>query len=132
MSNRYLAIFGLMDDPLNLLCFVREFHRRKLGKFLLPPVPRPEGGWALISLKESFKLSGSCTLPLNFSGEVYYQVWSSGSQWFVLNPRNEEEVGPFDSAQVALKEAQSLAVAEGLTQINSWPWDQDDIVDYKV
>jgi hypothetical protein len=86
----------------------------------------------LISLKESFKLSGSCTLPLNFSGEVYYQVWSSGSQWFVLNPRNEEEVGPFDSAQVALKEAQSLAVAEGLTQINSWPWDQDDIVDYKV
>lgn len=132
MSNRYLALVGIMDDPLNLLCFAREFHRRKPGKFLLPPVSRPEGGWALIPLKEGFRLYSSKSLPLNFSGEIYYQVWQVGPQWFVLNPRTDEEVGPFDSEQVAIKEAQSLAVSEGLTLISSWPWDQDDVEDFPV
>lgn len=132
MSNRYQAISGLMDDPLNLLCFVREFQRRKPGKYLLPPVPRPEGGWALIPLKESFKLYKGGVLPLNFSGDVYYQVWNDGNNWFVLNPRTEEEVGPFDSGPVAIKEAQSLAQAEGLTLIPNWPWDGDDVADFKM
>jgi hypothetical protein len=132
MSNRYLALSGLMDDPLNLLCFVREFQRRKLGKFLLPPVPRHEGGWALIPLKEGFRFYKGFVLPPNFGGDTYYQIWSDGKNWFVLNPRTEEEIGPFDSGTIAIKEAQSLAQAEGLTLVQSWPWDQDDVEDFKI
>ena len=132
MSERYDAIVGIMDDPLNLLCFVREFQRRKVGKFLLPPVPRSEGGWALIPLKEAFKFSKGAMLPKKYSGDVYFQIWNDGSNWFVLNPRTDEEVGPFDSSTVALKEALDLASSEGLQVMTSWPWDAEDISNYPM
>ncbi len=132
MSERYDAIAGIMDDPLNLLCFVREFHRRKVGKFVLPPIPRAEGGWALLPLKEAFKFSKGVTLPSRYSGDVYYVVYNDGNNWFVLNPRTEEEVGPFDSGDVALKEAADLASSEGLQVLNAWPWDSQDISNYTV
>lgn len=132
MSERYDALVGIMDDPLNLLCFIREFQRRKVGKFLLPPVPRSEGGWVLIPLKEAFKFSKGIVLPKKYTGDVYYQIWNDGSNWFALNPRTEEEVGPFDSSSVALKEAIDLASSEGLTVLPSWPWDAEDLSNYPM
>ncbi len=86
----------------------------------------------MVSLKEGFRFYDGFVLPPNFGGETYYHIWSDGAKWFVLNPRNEEEVGPFDSGPAAIKEAQSLAQAEGLTLVKSWPWDQEDVGDYKV
>lgn len=132
MSERYDAIGAIMDDPLNLLCFVREYQRRRIGKFLLPPIPRSEGGWAFLPLKEAFKFSKGILIPPKYAGDVYYVVWEDGSNWFVLNPRVGEEAGPFDNSTVALKEATNLALSEGLQVMSSWPWDIEDISKYPM
>jgi hypothetical protein len=127
LSDRYTVISSLMDDPANLLCFMREFHRRKLGKFVLPPIPRAEGGWSMIPLKESFNFFGGKILPKGYSGEAYYHIYHDGSAWYVLNPKNEEEVGPFDNSSAALSEAEALAKGNGLKVISKWPWDEEDV-----
>lgn len=132
MSLRYKAISGLLEDPLNLVCVIRELQRRKVGRILLPPIPLKGGGFVLIPLKEALNLNKNSVLPKDFSGEILYTAWNSGINWFVFDQKTGEEIGPFDSENSAKKEAILWASSEGLKVIDEWPWDRDDTLDFEV
>lgn len=129
MSDRYSAITALLDDPLNVACFLREAQRRKIfkAKLLPPPVPRADGGWSFPTLLQIMREPLPREVTPNEEWDSHYEVFQDDTGWFVLSVAKDEELGPFDSSQKARKEAVVLAEADGYTIMKSMPWDNGDV-----
>lgn len=130
MSDRYNAIRALLDDPLNVACFLREYQRRGMGKskLLPPPVPRKEGGWIFPTMR----MLMSEVMPLKFDKtadvDSVYEVYSPGEDgWYVYCTHSDNEIGPFETPQTALSEARAQATRDGWVLLGGPPWDGSDV-----
>ena len=131
MSDRYQAICALLDDPLNVACFFREFQRRKLQniKLLPPPIPRKGGGWVFPTFRYAMSEPIPSEVDFNHELDSAFEIYSDGKGWFVLSVVGDEELGPFDSDREALKQARGLAKGEGYIELAQMPWDNQDVAE---
>lgn len=107
---------------------------------MIPPpiqVRTPDGvkfGWIFPTLREAMRGLPSQITPRQMGeieGEV--TVYTDDHHWFVgLVNEDGVELGPFDSASAALKEARGWLEGEGYLLLDSLPWDEDDTHTYAL
>lgn len=127
---RYRVISGMMRDPMNVACVLRELKR--VSKRILPP-PRPQGtGWAFLTLEFAFEMGLLDRYEDRHVLDSVYRVYGHDESWHVLKVYDDIEVGPFDSCNLALTAAYDLALADGYTVLKDAPWSREVLDRYPI
>ena len=118
MSARFETIKALMEDPLNLACFLKVWNSRDVT--LVSPKLKASKtevwGWA--AFRDIMKL-GPKDLPDESS--FIMSMFFDGSGWFVVIPGGEE-VGPFDTQDQAEDLVRSIAKKRKWLILSEIPW----------
>lgn len=127
---RYRIIAGMMKDPRNIACALREL--RRIPPKILPP-SRPQGsGWVFPTLEFAQERGLLDRYEDRHVVDSVYRVYGQGESWHVLKVLDDVEVGPFDSCDLAYKAAEDLLFADGYIQLEELPWDDEDRKRYPV
>lgn len=116
MSERFEAIKALMEDPLNLACFLKIWQGKDVT--LISPPMGEDGLLGWVPFRELLKL-GPGEVPSE--GSFIMSIFFDGRGWFVSLPGGEE-VGPFDAKNEAEGLALRFARNKGWTILSDIPW----------
>lgn len=133
MTTRYQAIMGMMDDPQNVACILREYLRRDMGNLkLLPPhIPKEEGGWVFPTMRSAMRDVLPTKVPIGGAEalDLVYDIFQGSEGWIVFSLYEDAEFGPFDTPVEALREAKELAARDGWQLLTALPWDNEDLAE---
>lgn len=126
MSSRYKIIVGVLDDPLNLACVLRELRRReKVSSIkILPPSINVGEKVMFPTFREYLRMKRiQPTNPYEIDYEA--ELFETNEGWFITMS-DGNEVGPFDSLKQAKSEVCSIYSTMGYVILSKDPWDDED------
>jgi hypothetical protein len=139
MSDRYMTVAAMLDDPENLLCVLREM-RRRFGVW-------PEAAslyaapWREVTVSPRGVLTPHYALsrlpgvnsPLNTSQLMARVEYEDGDGWGAL-VTGEGEFGPFDTADEAKREAERILLESGEVTylLAELPWTPEDDIEWSL
>ena len=143
MSDLYLNVACIFDDPTALACAYRELQRRQNIKLLLPPIMRaPSKGapggpavpcpWVYLTFRGALKHTLKSQISDSEDADSIFELFNDGRGWFIRITASGTEVGPFDNLKRANTEVKSLATGMGYTCLDKFPWDEDDLSDFPL
>jgi hypothetical protein len=121
MSDRYDVIEALMEDPLNLACVLRIL---RLGG--------SEGTVGATLVGPSRMFDGILIFPTFLSlveaqtardADRVIEIFELGPGWYMNDVEKEEEYGPLESLDAAVKAAEELLLKKGITILSEVPWE---------
>lgn len=138
MSDRYMSVAAMMDDPENLLCVLREM-RRRFGTW-------PEAAslyaapWRVVTVsprgvKTTYhaltRLQGVNTAA--GTTQTLARVEEGEGGWFA-SITGEGEFGPFDTADDAKREAERILLEGGEVAhlLAEMPWSSEDDMEWPL
>ncbi len=131
MSDRYMTVVAMLDDPDTMLCVLRELRRRH-GAW-------PEAANLYAMPWRKVTISGQTTHVLTRLPEVectpftLARVEQDESGWTVYVP-GEGEFGPFDTLDEAKGEAEGIVLSSGevLFILPELPWTPEDDMEWPL
>lgn len=139
MSDRYMTVAAMLDDPENLLCVLREM-RRRFGVWpeaaSLYAAPWREVAVSPRGVKTTYyaltRLQG-VNSPLNTSQLMARVEHEDGNGWGVFIA-SEGEFGPFDTADEAKREAERILLESGEVAhlLTEMPWTPEDDMEWPL
>ncbi len=133
--SRYQIIVGMLEDPLNLACVLREIMRLQLNaeiKILPPPIVTSSGRHIYPTFREFLRIKKFSTVK-NFEHIDYLiDVFSTGDGIWYIAQQDGTEIGPFDSLNKAKGETVRLMQEEGYVVLEKCPWDDSDSLKYPI
>ena len=124
MGDRYRLVAAMMEDPLNMACVLRELerlHTKSVGllwyansPYLTPVVRSRSGVWGFSRVQD-------CFYDFPEEEQLLYAIMNDGKGYFIITP-DEGELGPFDTFDVAVEQAKTLAQNEGFIVLDEIPW----------
>lgn len=127
--SRYEIIAGMMEDPLNLACVMREMLRieRKTGGLKLVPPPITVHNRVFYPTFREFLRMKKSTNTLNPETLDYMaEIFSTGDGIYYISLPDGSEIGPFDSLKRCHKEVRSLLEPNGFKFLDKPPWEDQD------
>jgi len=128
MSDRYMTVVAMLDDPDTMLCVLRELRRR-------------HGAWpeAASLYAVPWRDAGNRTHVLTRLPEVktppftLARVEQDSNGWTVYVP-GEGEFGPFDTLDEAKGEAEGIVLSSGevMFMLTELPWTPEDDMEWPL
>jgi len=123
MSDRYDVIEALMEDPLNLACVLRVLRLggsevRGVGATLVGPSRMFDGVLIFPTL-----LGLEAVRNANPVVDRVIEIFELGPGWYMNDVEKEEEYGPLESLDAAVKAAEDLLRKRGVTILSEVPWE---------
>ena len=133
--SRYAIIVGMLEDPLNLACAMRELMRleREKGGLKLVPPPISISGRVFYPTFRDFLKIKKVSESLNpESIDFLAEIFSTGDGvWYITIP-DGSEIGPFDSLKRCHVEVRNLLEPEGFIFLDKNPWGDKDTSSYPL
>jgi|13_taG_2_1085334.scaffolds.fasta_scaffold03871_7 hypothetical protein len=129
--SRYETIAGMLEDPLNLACVMREILRRekKSGgsiKILPPPIKHSESRLFYPTFREFLRIKRFSSVSDPESLDILVEVFSTGESIWYFSLSDGSEVGPFGSCSSAQKEVERMFINSGYLFLEKPPWQDKD------
>lgn len=138
MSDRYMTVAAMLDDPENLLCVLREM-RRRFGVWpeaaSLYAAPWREVTVSPRGVKTTYyaltRLQGVNTAT--GTTQLLARVEHDGESGWDLST-NEGEFGPFDTADEAKREGERILLESGEVAhlLTEMPWTPEDDMEWPL
>lgn len=134
--SRYGIIAGMLEDPQNLACVMREMLRieRKCKglKLLPPPIKHSEIRYLYPTFREFLKMKKFSTVKDPETLDCLGEIFSTGdSIWYFSFP-DGTEIGPFDSLKAAKSSGEQLLQESGYLILDKPPWEDEDCANYPL
>lgn len=124
MSDRYDVIEALMEDPLNLACVLRALKRRGGGQqaraTLVGPSRTLDGVLVYPTLPGLEALASAKSAMFVDRAIEIFELYPG---WYMNDVEKDEEYGPLDSLDAAVKAAEDLLQKRGVTILSEIPWE---------
>lgn len=133
MSDRYMTVAAMMDDPENLLCVLRELRRRfgvwpEAASLYAAPwrevTVHPKGVKTTYCALSRLPGVNTATGTTQLLARVEYE---DGDGWCIIIA-GKDEYGPFDTADEAKREAERILLESGEVAhlLADMPWTPED------
>jgi len=139
MSDRYMTVAAMMDDPDNLLCVLREL-RRRFGVWpeaaSLYAAPWREVTVHPKGVKTTYyalsRLPGVNTAT--GTSQLLARVEYEGGDGWCITIAGKDEYGPFDTADEAKREAERIILESGEVAhlLADMPWTPEDDMEWPM
>jgi len=133
--SRYAIIVGMLEDPLNLACAMRELIRRerqKGGIKLVPPPISILGRVFYLTFRDFLKLKYLSESLNPDSFDFLAEIFSTGDGVWYITISDGSEIGPFDSLKSCHVEVRNLLEPDGFIFLDKNPWEDKDISSYPI
>ena len=133
--SRYQIIVGMLEDPLNLACVLREIMRLQMNaeiKILPPPIVTTNGRHIYPTFRGFLRIKKFSTVKNFESIDYLIDIFSTGDGIWYIAQQDATEIGPFDSLIKAKEEMVRLMTEEGYTVLEKCPWDDKDSFSYPI
>jgi len=124
MSDRARIIQAMLEDPLNLACFLREYAVRNFQQVrILGPATDTRQGMIIFPCFRDILLLNKP--PEDWARE--FEIYELGPGWYITRTSDQLETGPFPTLQVAKAQAKLLAEDGGYLVLEKIPWATDTL-----
>mgnify|MGYP001468792908 CR=1 FL=1 len=128
--SRYEIIAGMMEDPLNLACVMREMlriERKNNGlKILPPPIKHSEVRYLYPTFREFLRMKRFSSVQDPETLDCLAEVFSTGDSIWYFSLPDGSEVGPFDSFKSAKQNGEQIFADSGYKILYKSPWEDKD------
>lgn len=133
--SRYEIIAGMLEDPVNLACVLREIHRRekKSGgtiKLLPPPIKHSDARFLYPTFREYLRIKKVSSVSNPETLDCLGEIFSTGDSIWYFSLPDGSEVGPFDSFPKAKDNLELLFSNSGYFILDKVPWEDSDCASY--
>lgn len=133
--SRYEIIAGMLEDPVNLACVLREIHRRekKAGgtiKLLPPPIKHSDARFLYPTFREYLRIKKVSSVSNPETLDCLGEIFSTGDSIWYFSLPDGSEVGPFDSFAKAKDNLELLFSHSGYFILDKVPWEDSDCTSY--
>ena len=135
--SRYENIAGMLEDPRNLACVLREIYRRekKNGgslKIMPPPIKHTETRFLYPTFREFLRMKKFSQVRDPETIDILAEVFSTGDSVWYFSLADGSEIGPVDSYKSAKKNGETLFLQNGYIILEQPPWEDEDCKQFPV
>lgn len=135
--SRYEIISGMMEDPVNLACVMREILRieKRSGgviKILPPPIEVSDNRFLYPSFREFLRMKKVSNKMNPESLDYLADIFTTGNGIWYICLSDGSEIGPFDNLKKAKDEVTRLFTNSGFRCLERSPWDEEDSKNYPL